>query len=39
MRLRKDGTQLNRIDMFKLTHTRKDGTPVDDASRDIMVNI
>ena len=39
MRLREDGTQLNRIDMFKLTHTHKDGTPVDDASHDIMVNI
>ena len=38
MRLGENGTQLNRIDMFKLTHTRKDGTLVDDASRDIIVN-
>ena len=27
------------IYMFKLTHTRKDETPIGDASRDIMVNI
>ncbi|RVW28155.1 Bromodomain-containing protein 4 [Vitis vinifera] len=34
--MRKDGKAPNQIEMFVLTHTRKDGTPVDTESRDIM---
>ncbi|RVW24668.1 hypothetical protein CK203_082164 [Vitis vinifera] len=36
--LREDGIQPNRIEMFKLTHTCKNGTPVDQPSHEIMVN-
>ncbi|RVW72866.1 hypothetical protein CK203_057205 [Vitis vinifera] len=31
-----DRSEPNRIEMFALTHTRKDGTPVDDHSKEIM---
>ncbi|XP_034702470.1 uncharacterized protein LOC117927161 [Vitis riparia] len=34
--MRKDGKAPNQIEMFVLTHTRKDGTPVDNESRGIM---
>ncbi|KAL6313210.1 hypothetical protein AAG906_016816 [Vitis piasezkii] len=36
--LRKDGIQPNWIEMFNLTHANKNGTPVDEAFREIMVN-
>ena len=32
-----DRTEPNRVEMFVLTHTKKDGTPVDDRSKQIMV--
>lgn len=35
--MRKDGKAPSKLEMFVLTHTRKDGTPVDNESRDIMV--
>ncbi|RVW67031.1 hypothetical protein CK203_064401 [Vitis vinifera] len=34
---KEDRSEPNRIEMFALTHTRKDGTPVDDHSKEIMV--
>lgn len=37
--MREDAIQPNRIEMFKLMHTRKNGILVDEASREIMVNI
>lgn len=33
---KEDRSEPNRIEMFALTHTRKDGTPVDDHSKEIM---
>ncbi|XP_059589813.1 uncharacterized protein LOC109124170 [Vitis vinifera] len=33
---KEDRNEPNRIEMFALTHTRKDGTPVDDHSKEIM---
>eukprot|EP00261_Vitis_vinifera_P040345 XP_019081588.1 PREDICTED: uncharacterized protein LOC109124219 [Vitis vinifera] len=33
---KEDRSKPNRIEMFALTHTRKDGTPVDDHSKEIM---
>ncbi|RVW18581.1 hypothetical protein CK203_107953 [Vitis vinifera] len=33
---KEDQSEPNRIEMFALTHTRKDGTPVDDHSKEIM---
>ncbi|RVW77746.1 hypothetical protein CK203_050320 [Vitis vinifera] len=33
---KEDRSEPNRIEMFALTHTRKDGTPVDDHSKKIM---
>ncbi|RVX19804.1 hypothetical protein CK203_004981 [Vitis vinifera] len=33
---KEDWTEPNRIEMFALTHTKKDGTPVDDRSKEIM---
>ena len=35
--MRKDGKAPSKQEMFVLTHTRKDGTPINNASRDIMV--
>ena len=32
-----DRTKPNRVEMFVLTHTKRDGTPVDDHSKQIMV--
>ncbi|RVX11024.1 hypothetical protein CK203_013405 [Vitis vinifera] len=34
---KEDRSEPNRIEMFALTHTRKDGTPVDDHSKEIMM--
>ncbi|XP_034679526.1 uncharacterized protein LOC117909578 [Vitis riparia] len=33
---KEDRSEPNRIEMFALTHTRKDGTPIDDHSKEIM---
>ena len=32
-----DRTESNRVEIFVLTYTKKDGTPVDDRSKQIMV--
>ncbi|KAL6344309.1 hypothetical protein AAG906_037883 [Vitis piasezkii] len=34
---KEDRTEPNRIEMFALTHTKKDGTPIDDRSKEIML--
>ena len=34
---RDDRNEPNRVEMFVLTHTKKDGTPIDDRSKQIMV--
>ena len=35
--MREDCSEPNRVEMLVTTHTRKDGTPIDDPSKEIMV--